>query len=310
MIDGIKIFSAPLQGFTDNVWRNAHARHFSGVDVYCTPFLRIEHGSFRKKDTRDILPANNTVPALLPQILASTPDEVAAMVTEVTQMGYTSIDINMGCPHPPVAGKHKGSGILKYPDEMEKMFMKLSQFPGIKYSVKMRLGWDDNTQWEKALDLLEIIEPVHVTLHPRIGKQQYKGELDILQCKEFINSSKYPVVLNGGIVTTENIKSGISLSRKVNGIMIGRGLLSHPHMLQEKVSAGTLQSFHDDLLNGYAEVLTGGETQLLTKMKTIWEYFLPESDRKSRKLIKKCRSMDQYPELAAAAIRSFDENNG
>lgn len=36
------IYAAPLQGFTETAWRNAHAQSFGGVDAYYTPFIRLE----------------------------------------------------------------------------------------------------------------------------------------------------------------------------------------------------------------------------------------------------------------------------
>ena len=58
----LPIHLAPLQGYTEAAYRNAHAAVFGGVDVYHTPFVRIDRGEFRHKDVRDILPENNRVP--------------------------------------------------------------------------------------------------------------------------------------------------------------------------------------------------------------------------------------------------------
>ena len=56
----MKIYSAPLQGFTEAVWRNIHCAVFGGVDGYYTPFLRYEHGEIRNKDVRDVERKNNS----------------------------------------------------------------------------------------------------------------------------------------------------------------------------------------------------------------------------------------------------------
>ena len=56
----LPIHLAPLQGYTEAAYRNAHAAVFGGVDVYHTPFVRIDRGEFRHKDVRDILPENNS----------------------------------------------------------------------------------------------------------------------------------------------------------------------------------------------------------------------------------------------------------
>ena len=48
------IHFAPLQGYTDSVYREAHTRVFGGVDTYYTPFVRIETVSY----THLTLPTN------------------------------------------------------------------------------------------------------------------------------------------------------------------------------------------------------------------------------------------------------------
>ena len=43
----LPIHFAPLQGYTDVIYRNAHAACFGGIDAYYTPFVRLEKGTFR-----------------------------------------------------------------------------------------------------------------------------------------------------------------------------------------------------------------------------------------------------------------------
>jgi tRNA-dihydrouridine synthase len=78
----MKIYSAPLQGFTEAVWRNIHSEVFGGMDGYYTPFLRYEHGEIRNKDIRDIERKNNAAHNLVPQVIAATPDEMRVMAEQ------------------------------------------------------------------------------------------------------------------------------------------------------------------------------------------------------------------------------------
>ena len=72
----MKLYAAPLQGFTEAPWRNLHQEVFGGIDAYYTPFVRMEKGEFRNKDVREIASGNNTVSRLIPQLIASTPAEL------------------------------------------------------------------------------------------------------------------------------------------------------------------------------------------------------------------------------------------
>lgn len=66
----LPIHFAPLQGYTEVFYRNAHAACFGGIDTYYTPFVRLEKGGFRHRDVRGIEPGNNQVPHLIPQLIA------------------------------------------------------------------------------------------------------------------------------------------------------------------------------------------------------------------------------------------------
>ena len=70
----LPIHFAPLQGYTDAVYRQAHARIFGGIETYYSPFARVEHGEIRRKDTRDIHPDNNRGLHLIPQLIAPQPN--------------------------------------------------------------------------------------------------------------------------------------------------------------------------------------------------------------------------------------------
>ena len=137
----MKLYAAPLQGFTEAPWRNLHQEVFGGIDAYYTPFVRMEKGEFRNKDVREIASENNTVSRLIPQLIASTPAELERLAGLFIEKGYKEADINMGCPFPLMTGKHKGSGILPYPAEVEALLKELVHYPELGFSVKMRLGW-------------------------------------------------------------------------------------------------------------------------------------------------------------------------
>ena len=295
-MNSIIIHAAPLQGVTDCVWRNAHARIFGGIDYYHAPFMRVEHGECRPRDLRDIAPQNNTAP-LVPQILGCKPEEALIMARTIQELGYRHIEINLGCPHPPVALKHKGSGLLAYPSELEQMCKCLGALSGITFSVKMRLGWDNDQQWKDALCAIAPLRPLHIVVHPRIGRQQYKGELLMTQWEHLLAESPYPVIYNGGITSRIQIDELIARYPSIKGVMIGRGLVSAPSILSKRNCVPSdYIVFHKELLDGYSERLSGGEHQLLTHMKTLWTYFLQDADRRLLKPIIKSRNLTQYSE--------------
>ena len=76
MPETLPIHFAPLQGYTDAIYRNAHSAIFGGIDTYYTPFIRLDKGAFRNKDVRDIEPGNNEVPHLIPQLIGHEEEKI------------------------------------------------------------------------------------------------------------------------------------------------------------------------------------------------------------------------------------------
>ena len=302
----IPVLAAPLQGVTDNVWRMAQHDVFGGVDAYYAPFMRVEHGEVRRKDLRDVNPERNAGIILIPQILACQPDHALMMVEALQQMGYRRIDINLGCPFPPIALHRKGSGMLAYPDLAEALFKALAGIEDVEFSVKMRLGWDKNDQWRDILPLMEMIKPVNIAIHPRTGKQQYKGELDMEQFEALLAVSPWPVVYNGSLRTIEDIEQTIQRYPTLAAVMVGSGLAANPGMFAPDATPDDYSRFHDLLVEGYTELLNGGEAQLVRHLQDIWQTFLPNTNRKLFKAIRKSRTIDQYQNAAAAALADVE----
>ncbi|MBQ3363447.1 MAG: tRNA-dihydrouridine synthase family protein [Muribaculaceae bacterium] len=302
----IPVLAAPLQGVTDNVWRMAQHEVFGGVDAYYAPFMRVEHGEVRRKDLRDVDPERNAGTTLIPQILACQPEHALMMVDALKQMGYRRIDINLGCPFPPIALHRKGSGMLAYPDLAENLFKALAAMDGVEYSVKMRLGWDRNDQWRDILPLMEVLKPVNIAVHPRIGKQQYKGDLDIEQFEALLAASPWPVVYNGSLRTVDDIEEVINRYPSIAAVMVGSGLAANPGMLSPDATPDDYRRFHDMLVDGYTDQLNGGEAQLVRHLQDIWQTFLPGTGHKLFKAIRKSRTLEQYETAAAAALADVE----
>ena len=298
----IPVLAAPLQGVTDNVWRMAQHSVFGGVDAYYAPFMRVERGEVRRKDLRDVEPDRNAGITLIPQILACQPDHALMMVDALKQRGYSRIDVNLGCPFPPIALHRKGSGMLAYPELAEALFTALAAVDGVEYSVKMRLGWDQSDQWRDILPLMDILKPVNIAVHPRIGKQQYKGDLDIGQFEALMAASPWPIVYNGGLRTVEDIEAVVSRYPNLVAVMVGSGLAANPGMFAPDATPDDYRRFHDQLVDGYTGQLNGGEAQLVRHLQDIWQTFLPGTGHKLFKAIRKSRTLDQYHTAAAAAL--------
>ena len=301
----VKIFAAPLQGYTESAWRVAHNEVFGGVDAYFTPFIRYEKGGIRNKDKREVLPENNRDIRLIPQIMASEPEEMKTLVDFIISLGYKEIDLNMGCPFPLIANRGKGSGILQYPEKVTALMDCVNAYSddGISFSVKMRLGQVSADEWKYILPAINNSEVKMVTVHPRIGKQQYKGEVDMEAFAEFYNECRKPLVYNGDLCSVADINRVVEKFPYLYGVMIGRGLFADGSLaacykngteMERDELYFKVRRMHSLMYERYSETIEGGEAQLLLKMKSLWEYWLPELDKKKRKAIHKANKLSVY----------------
>lgn len=302
---------APLQGYTDRVYREAHAQVFGGIDSYYTPFVRLEKDGFRNKELRDIAPSGNQTALPIPQLIAATPEEFRRIATLFREQGYTRADINLGCPFPMQARLHRGAGILPYPEEVKALLRTMEEFPEMRFSAKLRLGWNFPEEALALLPFLNELPLTHLTLHPRIGTQQYKGKTDSEAFTRFYEQCALPLFYNGDITSLSEIQTLTSRFPQLKGVMIGRGLLASPwlatayktgQMLTDRAKTDKLITFHTLLLEGYTSQLEGGEAQLLAKMKTLWDYLLPDVEKRLRKKVVKSSHFSEYKDAVRACF--------
>mgnify|MGYP003293760707 CR=1 FL=1 len=307
----MKIYSAPLQGFTEAVWRNVHSEVFGGIDGYYTPFLRYEHGEIRSKDIRDVERKNNTVENLVPQIIAATPDEMRPLLDLIAGEGYNRVDINMGCSFPLQLRKRHGAGLLPYPDLVAALMTEVAKHPEFSFSLKMRLGCNSKDEWKELLPIINDTPLRHVTMHPRLGVEQYKKPVDVDAFGEFYAACKHPVIYNGDLNTLADICRIEELFPELKGVMLGRGLLANPALgieyrdgreLTEREQCCLVQRMHEVISRELTPRLQGN-TQFLSKMKPYWEYLLPTLPKRLRKPILKATTIEKYQIAVTTALK-------
>lgn len=298
----MNLYIAPIQGHTDAAWRHFHNELYGNDGKYFTPFMRAEHGELRPKDLKDFTNPLNSGVNLEPQVIFKDMQELELLINALEKAGASTINLNMGCPFPLQTGKGRGAGFLRNIDEASKLAEVLEKFPTISFSVKMRLGYDNPTQWQGIIDILNETEFNNIYVHPRIARQQYGGQLDLEQFEQILKRSKNPVVFNGDICTPEHAAFISSRFPEISGIMLGRGLLGRPSLGLEIASRNEwakeerlkkMLDFHRQLFKYYSESLCG-DAQILSKIKPFWEYSESEIGRKAWKAIKKASNLSKY----------------
>ncbi len=310
---GLVIFTAPMQGYTEAVWRHYHSRIFGGADRYFTPFVRCEHGAPRPRDIKDISSHLNFGCQVTPQIIFRDEQEFRTLTEAVTEAGYTDIDLNLGCPFTPQVRKGRGAGMLVRHDVLCRIRDLMISMPDVTFSLKMRPGIDDRHQWRDIMDTVNSMPLAHVTIHPRISSAGYSGEPDLDIFRQMTAALRHPVIYNGDLRTPDDITRITAQTDNLKGVMIGRGLLSAPWLAREWRCGTTLphdkrltllKQLHDSIYRHYRDTLCG-DSQILSKIKPFWEYLEPTIGHKAYKAIGKAPSLARYETATAAAFDSI-----
>jgi len=311
----VRLYSSPLQGYTDFRFRNAFQKYFGGIDQYYAPYIRLNgKQEIKAANERDILPANNHSLKLIPQLMTKDASEFIFIAKYVQELGYNELNWNLGCPYPMVAKRGMGSGMLTSPEKIDEILSRVNAESDIRISIKMRLGYESSDEIFKVLPVLEKYSLDHIAIHPRIGKQLYKGEVDLDAFEKCIGQSKHLILYNGDITSVQSFRKVQERFPQIEHWMIGRGLIADP-FLPAMIKADNdiypenrfeiFSKFHDTLFSSYIEALSGPK-HILLKMYHFWEYFIHlfPNPPKSLKRIKKVQNLEAYRKLVKQIIQA------
>lgn len=223
---------APMQGLTELMFRKVYHLCFPGaLDFAISPFLSLTHGNLSEawKKIDDVLPEPNhdSIP-VIPQILGKEPVEFIELANRLYDIGYDEINWNIGCPMRRVTAKHRGSGILPYPDDVDNILSQIIPHLKPRLSIKMRLGLQSPDEIFKLIPILNDYPLHNITIHPRTGRQQYSGQVDLDTFGRALPLIHHKVIYNGDICTPADYHRISQRFPSIHDFMLGRGILYDP----------------------------------------------------------------------------------
>lgn len=309
------LLSSPLQGFTDFRFRNAFHHYFGGIDTFYAPYIRL-NGKLKIKQSyqNDLNPANNTSLEVIPQVMTNDADEFLYVVKYVQSLGYKELNWNLGCPYPMVTKSGMGSGLICNPAKINEVLHKAHNESDIVVSMKMRMGYENAQEILEAFPVLDTYPLKNIAIHARIGKQLYKGGVDLDAFEKCIESTKHKLYYNGDITSVAAFKKIQERFPSINHFMMGRGLIADPFlpsMIKNNTTAypkdrwKIFMEFHDTIYQQYEEYLSG-PTPIKMKMLGFWEFFSQSfsNPKKTYKAIKKASNPRKYQEAVALILKN------
>lgn len=308
----MKIYMAPLEGVTGYVFRNAFEEYYGKgrIDKYFIPFISPNKSKgYTTREQADIAPEHNAGINAVPQIMANDEGlfcEAAAMLKE---LGYSEINLNLGCPSGTVVSKYRGAGFLAKPRELDIFLDKVLSSPQMKdmrMSVKTRTGMESHEEFKLLMAIYGDYPLSEIIIHPRVRTDYYKNSPDMDIFRWAVGESSVPISYNGDIFKIKDYVKLVEEFPDIDSVMIGRGFvgnqrlinqitdLAHDDLLGEHDMA-TLEKFTCRLLRDYISIMDS-EVNAMHKMKEVWIYinqFNPGHEKAFKK-IKKSRSLTDY----------------
>ncbi len=300
-----KLLSSPLQGFTDFTFRNAQQKFFGGIDTFYAPYIRFNRKMIIKGSyQRDLNPDVNTSLTVIPQVMTADADHFLFVIKYIQSLGYKELNWNLGCPYPMVTKSGMGSGLICNTEKIDHILDRAHSETDVTISMKMRLGYENSNEILEAFKVLDNYPLKNIAVHARLGKQLYKGGVDLEAFQKCIDVAKHTLYYNGDITSVEQFKKMRDRFPSIEHFMIGRGLIADP-FLPSMIKADTseyptdrwevFRAFHDTIYEQYDAMLSG-PVPIKMKMQGFWEFFSrsTHSPQKVFKAIKKAGNPRKY----------------
>lgn len=306
----MEYYFAPLEGITGFVYRKTYEKYFGGISKYFTPFITTnQHFAFQNRDRRDVLPENNEGICLVPQILTNHGEQFLDMAEKLSVLGYREINLNLGCPSKTVVTKKKGAGFLADPEALDRFLDEIFYNDhGVEISIKTRIGMEDPEEFDRLLRIYDRYPLKELIVHPRLQSDYYKNQPNMEAFEKCLEKAKAPVCYNGDLFTAEDLEGFEEHYPAVERVMLGRGLLKAPSLLEEKAgSERNLKKwldFLEELCEAYEQELSG-DHNVLCKMKELWFYLFQSlpGQEKAAKEMKKTKDLPAYKRLVKEILR-------
>jgi tRNA-dihydrouridine synthase B len=245
---------APMAGVTDTVFRrfirnasvfSSSADHATSVDaaisnqqsgcgLIMTEFTSADGLSrMRESKRKRYLTFYDDEHPISAQLFGSNPQTLAEAARIVEDTGFDMVDLNLGCPAKRVVSCNGGSGLLRDLPLIGTIFETVRAAVKIPFTVKFRLGWNDNHII--CVPLAKLAEDCGlnaVSLHARTREQGYSGQARWEHIAEVKNAIRIPVIGNGDVRTPEDACALIAKTG-CDAVMIGRAAPANPWIFRQ-----------------------------------------------------------------------------
>jgi nifR3 family TIM-barrel protein len=228
-----RFYLAPLAGYTSLAYRLA-VRECGGLGLATTDLVNARSLLEKHRRARELTETCEDDRPLSIQLYGNVNSEMEQAARWVEAHGAAVVDINMGCPVRKVVRTGGGSALMCQMDRAVDLVSAVVRAVSIPVTVKMRLGWDDESL--TAPELARAFEQAGVSgviVHGRTRQQGFKGSVNRAGIRAVVEAvEKIPIVANGDIRTIADAAATFE-ETGCAAVSIGRGALANPFLFRQ-----------------------------------------------------------------------------
>jgi tRNA-dihydrouridine synthase B len=220
---------APMDGYSDSAFRRI-CKAVNPDIITVTEFTSADGLHFSAEKLKRKLYFDPSEQPVIAQIFGKNAETFVTATKVCEDMGFSGIDLNMGCPSKKVVKSEHGVALRKNPALACRLIEAVAKATALPVSVKTRLGWengDDLVEFGKAA---QNAGADMICIHARTYQQPYKvtpNYAPVLNLKQALN---IPVIGNGGV---ESMRHGIELCGGLDGFYIGQATFGNPWIFSD-----------------------------------------------------------------------------
>ncbi len=229
---------APMEGYSDTAFRQV-CKHVNPAIVTYTEFTSADGLSHGAKRLKEKLAFASSEQPIVAQIFGKHVETFIRAADVCQEMGFSGIDINMGCPAKKVVKSEHGVALRRNLDLAFQLIETLARHCTVPISVKTRLGWSDSSDLVQFGIGAQQAGADMICIHARTYKEPYNVPAHFDPVYEMKKQVSIPVLGNGGITSVDD---GLSKLGNLDGFLIGQASFgnpwvfsSSPHTFEEKI---------------------------------------------------------------------------